>query len=378
MPDFLFVTWDGGGNVPPMLATATALHERGHTVRVLGHATQRDAVERAGLELTAYEHAHSDAFDGATPSSLPQLVSLFTDRGMGGDLLDEVDRRLPDLVVVDCLLTGVLATARRHGLRYATFEHLFDGYLRGGWLRGPIGLAARLGGLRPVTSWDAAEVAVVATLPALDPGHTTTTNRNRRWTGPVVGPVPPAAKDWTAQQPAVLVSLSTFSYPGMTEVLQRVVDAVTGLDARVVLTTGPVVDPGALRVPAGVEVHRYVDHAALMPAMSLVVGHGGHATTMRALAHDLPLLVVPMHPLVDQPLVGRRVQAAGAGRLLAKRSSSAALRRAIEDLLADGPHRTAAAALGADIRSRAGGTAAADQLEAVVTAADRSGAQLGD
>lgn len=368
MSHFLFVTWDGGGNVPPALATATALRERGHTVRVLGHASQRAATARDGLELTAYRQARSRAFDGTRASSLPQLVSLFTDGGMGPDLLDEVQRRPPDLVVVDCLLAGVLAAARRHGLRYATFEHLFDGYLRGGWLHGPIGLAARAKGLRPVTGWDAAAVAVVATLPSLDPGHAPASSGNRRWSGPVVEDAPAAAKDWSRQQAAVLVSLSTFGFPGMTEVLQRVLDAVAGLDARVVVTTGPVVEPGELRAPAGVEVHRYVDHATLMPSASLVVGHGGHATTMRALAHDLPLLVLPMHPMVDQPVVGRRVQAAGAGRLLPRRSPARELRAAIEVLLADGPHRAAAARLGAEIRHCSGRAAAADALEAAITA----------
>jgi len=31
-----------------------------------------------------------------------------------------------------------------------------------------------------------------------------------------------------------------------------------------------------------------------MPEVSLVVGHGGHGTTMQALAHDLPVLLMPM------------------------------------------------------------------------------------
>jgi len=57
MARILAVTWDGGGNVPPLLGVATRLRERGHHVRVLGHAQQRAAVESSGAEFVAYRHA---------------------------------------------------------------------------------------------------------------------------------------------------------------------------------------------------------------------------------------------------------------------------------------------------------------------------------
>jgi UDP:flavonoid glycosyltransferase YjiC (YdhE family) len=70
----------------------------------------------------------------------------------------------------------------------------------------------------------------------------------------------------------VLVSLSTFRFPRMSECLRTIVDACAGLDARVVVTTGPVVDPADLRPAANTEVHRFVPHAQLMPMASLLVG----------------------------------------------------------------------------------------------------------
>jgi UDP:flavonoid glycosyltransferase YjiC (YdhE family) len=170
----------------------------------------------------------------------------------------------------------------------------------------------------------------------------------------------------------VLVSLSTYRFPGMVGCLQRILDATASLDARVVVTTGPVVDPQDLRPAANHEVHRYVPHDELMPQMSLVVGHGGHATTMRALAHDLPLVVMPMHPLLDQRLVGRSVEGAGAGRLVAKKAPPARLRPVIEELLDDGPHRAAAARLGARIREARGAATAADRVLDLVAKAART------
>ena len=40
MSNILFVTWDGGGNVPPALGIAAELQQRGHRVRVIGHPVQ--------------------------------------------------------------------------------------------------------------------------------------------------------------------------------------------------------------------------------------------------------------------------------------------------------------------------------------------------
>ena len=49
MAEIVVVTWDGGGNVPPALAIAAELAARGHGIRVLGHRSQRDAIEAAGF-----------------------------------------------------------------------------------------------------------------------------------------------------------------------------------------------------------------------------------------------------------------------------------------------------------------------------------------
>ena len=179
--------------------------------------------------------------------------------------------------------------------------------------------------------------------------------------GPVVAFSPHVAAD-----PAVLVSLSTIRFPKMQESLQRVLDATAGLDARVVVTTGPVIDPASLRSAGNHELHRFVPHAELMPSMSLVVGHGGHATTMQALDHDLPVVVMPMHPLLDQKMVGRSVEQAGAGRLVSKKAPAQQLRAVVSELLDDGPHRQAAARLGEQIRAMPGAVNGADQVEALL------------
>ena len=165
----------------------------------------------------------------------------------------------------------------------------------------------------------------------------------------------------------MLVSLSTFRFPGMTQCLQTILDACAELEARVVVTTGPAVDPAALRAPANAEVHRFVPHAELMPRTSLVIGHGGHGTTMQALAHGLPMVLMPMHPMLDQPMVARSVERAGAGRVVRKKATADELRPVIASLLTDGPHRAAAARLGAEIRALPGASGAAGRIEGLLS-----------
>ena len=53
MADILFVTWDGGGNVPPALGIAAELAGRGHRTRFLGHASQEADLRAAGHEVAA-------------------------------------------------------------------------------------------------------------------------------------------------------------------------------------------------------------------------------------------------------------------------------------------------------------------------------------
>ena len=129
MSDILFVTWDGGGNVPPAAgAGARAADARSRRALPRPRRAARRAGRRGGFEVVATRHARP--FSGPEDSSPLALLATFGDRGMGRDLLDAVAHRPADLVVVDCLMFGALDAARRAGLRYAVLEHLYDSVLR--------------------------------------------------------------------------------------------------------------------------------------------------------------------------------------------------------------------------------------------------------
>ncbi len=67
MSTFVFVTWNGGGNVTPALGIARSLAGRGHTVAFLGEETQRRRIEAAGLAFTAYTRRPD--WDGTPPQT---------------------------------------------------------------------------------------------------------------------------------------------------------------------------------------------------------------------------------------------------------------------------------------------------------------------
>jgi len=363
MTSSLFVTWDGGGNVPPALGIAAELHRRGHAVRLLGHPRQREAVEAVGLRFEPYRHAAAWSPVARTtgPQWAVKYLRLFTEKAVGADVAESLRREPTDVAVVDCMLLAGIQAAQDLGVPQVSLMHTLYGYLRGkGWARGPVGLVARAKGMPPERLWRRGELSLVATAPELDdaaalPG-------NARITGPV-WPVGTPAPTPHVRQPRILVSLSSIYYVGQRAVLQSIMDAVAGLPVRVVLTTGHSIRPDEIRPPANVEVHQFLPHAPILPTVSLVVGHAGHSTTVQALAHDLPMVLIPMSSLGDQPAVATAVARQGAATVLRRSASVSDIRAAIERMLADGPHRDAAARLGRQIRSADGAATAADLIE---------------
>src|SRR6516165_9745201 len=135
---YLFVTFDGGGNLPPQLNLAGRLRDRGHEVRFLGHAVQRAAIERAGISFSACRHAPDHDSSGAETSLIrdwalsepAQMAALIRDVQAFGpaalyaaDVAAELDRRPADVVVVDYWLFGALAAAERAGVPTVVLRH---------------------------------------------------------------------------------------------------------------------------------------------------------------------------------------------------------------------------------------------------------------
>ena len=173
------------------------------------------------------------------------------------------------------------------------------------------------------------------------------------------------ASPWPADdaRPLVLVSLSTLPQ-GQAPILQRIVTAIASLPVRALVTLGPSLDASQFAAPPNVIVETFVPHASVLPHVAAMVTQCGMGTLMKALAHGIPLVCVPL--VGDQPDNAARVVSRGAGLRLGADASPDQIRMAIRRVLDESSFRDGARRLGAVIASEDGARTAADELESLV------------
>ena len=371
MSRITFVTWDGGGNLMPALGIARGLDRRGHSVAFLGQQTQRTAIEAARLPFTAYAHGTASGSVPQTSAKRLHLLMLGTwlNTGLADDLAAFLAREPADGVVIDCMLAGVLARSGGHGVPVAVLVHgLFQSVLPmrdamleiGNQLRAQAGLSSLD---TAAMTWENKDLVLVTTLRELD-GAAADPAPNVRYVGPVFAWPPP---DWPLPwpdgdpRPLVLASLSTMAGQDSAADLQHVLDAVGGLRARVLVSTGAI-PPGTLTAAANTAVAAFVPHQAVLPHASLMISHGGHDSVTAALAHGVPLVCMPGAG-ADQPAVAARVEALGAGKTVSRAAPAGELRDAASQVLATRAFQQAARRLARLIERQQGAPNGASALE---------------
>ena len=135
--------------------------------------------------------------------------------------------------------------------------------------------------------------------------------------------------------PWVLLSLST-TLQGQMHALPRMLEALSTLPVRVLLTLGGAVPAGAVEAPPNVTVRDYIPHDLVLARMAAVVSHGGLSTVTAALTAGVPLVCIPQGR--DQADNARRVEATGVGRAVAADAPASTIASALQDLLADPRH----------------------------------------
>ena len=118
--------------------------------------------------------------------------------------------------------------------------------------------------------------------------------------------------------------------------------------------------------PAGVVIRSYIPQDELLPWCDAAVVHGGSGTVLGALAHGVPLLVLPQG--ADQWNNAERVAAAGAGlRLLRDDVSIDAIRHAVRALLKEPSYRRTSTTIAGEIRVMPSAAEAMTRIEALIT-----------
>lgn len=322
---YLFGVWEGGGNLPPQLALAQQMASQEDTqVFVLGPASLRERVESRGAQLVEV----AGPAENLVASDMADVMASFTEYLTGTDAAREVlsafDEVGPDAAIVDCMYFAALMASEKAQVSTATFMHMRYGFFVedavgaiNEWIGPPVARVRADLGLAPFDAtasiarqaWDASTTSLSMLVPDLE-SPVETDPRQLVHVGPIFDePVRPREDG----PPLVLVSFST-TQMGQGSVLQNVLDATAGLDARVVCTTGGV-DVGDLRAPPNAEVVEWVAHSEVLPRTSAIVTHAGMGTTVAALAHGVPVVAMPMGR--DQDGNAHRLAELGAGVHLA-------------------------------------------------------------
>lgn len=422
MSRYLFALWDGGGALAPELGAASRLIGHGHQVHVLADPTLRDQALAIGATFAPWIRApHRTSADLAEDvvrdwevKSPFEGLRRMRDRLIGGpagaqaaDTAEQIAASSPDAIVADYFMFGAMIAAQGAHLPVAALvPNIWALPVRGvppiaaGYplAKGPIGRARDAAlvamvnrvfakglpslnavrsehGLPPLTSFYdqvlTADRILVLTSRAFDyaspfvPG-------NVRYTGPVLDE-PAWAEPWTPpwrdddQRPLVLVGL-TSTFQDQSAVLQRIIDALSGMPVRAVVTTGPMLDPGEFTATENVCVVRSAPHRPIIERAALVVTHCGHGTTLKSLAAGVPMVCIPMGR--DQDDTAARVVHHGAGVRLAPTASVPAIRTAVTTVLEGEEYRLAAARLAVAITSDIDSSPLIAELEGLANAPD--------
>ncbi len=154
----------------------------------------------------------------------------------------------------------------------------------------------------------------------------------------------------SSARPFVYVTLGTVFNVESGDLFDTLVKSMAALDADVLVTTGPHVEPEELvDLADNVKVKRYVPLEAVLGRSAAVVCHGGSGTLVAAASLGVPVVVLPMG--ADQIDNADRVGDLGIGIVLDPLTATpSSITRAVQEVLDDGSYRAAAAGLAAEAR----------------------------
>ncbi len=341
---FLFVTWPGGGNVPPLVALGALLREHGHAVRVLGPPQLAARFEAEGMTYIPGEVGASMSDAPASDAARQKMLRAAADAVAG-----EALKSASDAIVVDFMQPEALCGAESSGLPTVAFVHTLyrrfavapasfhamniiasDEDIRG--LRAEL----RLPDVPTATDLlDRASRVFVVAPRSLD-GDGCPLPANVRYVGPIVerpGPDAAWAPRWSASAvPMIVASLGTTPMDEEA-VLQRVLDATATLPVQIVVTLPGHLDAQSFRLGRNAATVGFVRHSALLPHARLFITHAGLGGISAALACGVPMLCLPLGR--DQDTNAAAVAEAGFGRALSPNAEVDELRAAIVSASAD-------------------------------------------
>ena len=193
------------------------------------------------------------------------------------------------------------------------------------------------------------------------------------------GDIAPLGDWWPGNDdPLVYVTFGSVTagahLPYFPALYRAAIEALAPLPVRLLVTVGEDRDPADLAPwPANVHVEQWVPQGAVAPRAEVIVCHGGYGSTLGALIHGVPIVVLPLFS-IDQWANAEAVARSGAGlaltaerttrRVLALPSADtlAELPGALDRVLADATFGSAARRIAGELRALPPVDAAVDAL----------------
>ncbi len=377
----LFTSMRMTGHIRPLLPFAHGLQSRGHEVVFATPEGGAAAVRGAGLAHAVFPHPGDEVLGPIWAQfrgkSAPEVIEIavgriFADlnpRAALPGLRETIRSFRPDVIVRESMeFAGAIAGAEAGipVVRVATSNAYAEAGARSyatrpvEALRREAGLAADGGAaLREALNFTFFPASVDGGAPAdgTAPFRVRTTQAPLNPAGP--------GQAWAVDdgRPLVFVTFGTLAAgsqngPGL---FRTAVEAIAGLPARVLLSTGAEMGTAALGpLPANLTVTSWVGEGDVYPRASTLLCHGGAGTVLAGLSNGVPMAIAPIS--ADQPENARCVEATGAG-VAVPSPTAATLRAAIERTLSDASMRTAARRIAAEMTAMPGMDDAIREIE---------------
>lgn len=375
MAKYLWLTWDGAGNLLPSLSIASTLTKRGHTVTFAGRPEMIARAHAAGFRTIEVTNAYNQ-LESYPEGPLRRVACYLTSPAVASEMPELVAAESPDVVVVDGMFPAALSGISEFGRPTAIMVHTFVHRAINAWRQ----IIDRLLGARKAagfgtlpgldTLWHGADKIVVTTLSEFDVPLANGVPSNVRHVGPVLDGYSgePVKLPWPEDDstPVVVVSFSTGIEQASVSAFQRTLDALAGEPVHVVVTTAGIINSEELNVPPNAVVLGYAAHEPLFRQARLVVTHGGHGTAMRALRHGVPAIFMPAigH---DQPVIAATFQEWGCGLALPSNADVRTIRAAALEILGAPSYQENAEKRAIALKGVDGAALAADELEGLLT-----------
>lgn len=385
MSKIVFFCIPAHGHTNPTLGVVRELIARGHEVWYYSYNVMREKIEATGAKFVscdAYDMEQRlsprDAVRVGKDLAFSTKILVDTTLALDDSVCADMERLQPDCIVADSMAVWGKAVAMKLDIPFvsSTTTFAFNQYSAKimkqslSQMFGMIFSMPKIGkhikrlqekgypvkSVLDIIQNDDNTHTIVYTSPEFQPCSDTFSDKYA-FVGPSVRPVScPMEK---TREKLVYISMGTVNND-MLPLYKRCIEALGATDYQVIISVGNSVKPEMFgNLPGNISIFPQVDQIAVLEKADAFLTHCGMNSASEGLYYGVPLVMLPQTS--EQGGVAARVLQLGAGIKLEK-TSPAAIRQSVEQVLKDPTYRKNAAAIADGFRKCTGAKGAADKI----------------